>query len=127
MTPFGSRLRALREARGVSQAALAEALHVSPAYLSALEHGHRGRPSPGLIHQVNEFFGLIWDDAEEMVRLARLSHPRVVLDTAGLSPEATALANLLAREIRRLPPEAIAALAAVLEALPPENGRRPPG
>lgn len=126
MTPFGSRLRALREARGVSQAALAEALHVSPAYLSALEHGHRGRPSPGLIHQVNEFFGLIWDDAEEMVRLARLSHPRVVLDTAGLSPEATALANLLAREIRRLPPEAIAALAAVLEALPPETGRRPP-
>jgi predicted alpha/beta-fold hydrolase len=76
---------------------------------------------------VNEFFGLIWDDAEEMVRLARLSHPRVVLDTAGLSPEATALANLLAREIRRLPPEAIAALAAVLEALPPETGRRPPG
>ena len=71
MTPFGARLRALREARGVSQAELAAALHVSPAYLSALEHGHRGRPSPGLIHQVNEFFGLIWDDAEEMVRLAR--------------------------------------------------------
>ena len=85
VTPFGARLRALREARGVSQAALAAALHVSPAYLSALEHGHRGRPSPGLIHQVNEFFGLIWDDAEEMVRLARLSHPRMVLDTAGLS------------------------------------------
>jgi transcriptional regulator with XRE-family HTH domain len=123
VTPFGSRLRALREARGVSQAALAEALHVSPAYLSALEHGHRGRPSPGLIHQVNEFFGLIWDDAEEMVRLARLSHPRVVLDTAGLSPEATALANRLAHEIRRLPPEAIAALAAVLEALPPDTRR----
>ncbi len=62
-----------------------------------------------------------------LARLARLSHPRVVLDTAGLSPEATALANLLAREIHRLPPEAIAALAAVLEALPPETGRRPPG
>ena len=118
MTPFGQRLRALREAHGVSQAALAQALHVSPAYLSALEHGHRGRPSPGLIHQVNEFFGLIWDDAEEMVRLARISHPRVVLDTAGLSPEATALANRLAQDIRRLPPETIAALAAVLDSLP---------
>lgn len=121
MTPFGTRLRSLREAHGVSQAALATALHVSPAYLSALEHGHRGRPSPGLIHQVNEFFGLIWDDAEEMVRLARLSHPRVVLDTAGLTPEATALANRLARDIRRLPPQAIAALAAVLETLPPDQ------
>lgn len=119
MTPFGARLRALRDARGVSQAALAEALHVSAAYLSALEHGRRGRPSPGLIHQVNEFFGLIWDDAEEMARLARVSHPRVVLDTAGLSPEATALANRLARRIRQLPPETIEALNAILEQAPP--------
>jgi hypothetical protein len=51
-----------------------------------------------------------------MQRLARLSHPRVTLDTAGLSPEATALANRLARDIRRLPPDTIAALAAVLDA-----------
>jgi transcriptional regulator with XRE-family HTH domain len=115
MTPFGARLRALREARGVGLTELARALHVSAAYLSALEHGHRGRPSAGLVHQVNEFFGLIWDDAEEMARLARLSHPRVTLDTSGLSPEATELANRLARDIRRLPPAAIAALAAVLD------------
>jgi transcriptional regulator with XRE-family HTH domain len=123
MTPFGARLRALREARGVTLGELATALHVSAAYLSALEHGHRGRPSPGLIHQVNEYFGLIWDDAEEIVRLARLSHPRVVVNTAGLSPEATALANRLARDIRQLPAEAIAALAAVLEAVPPDSPR----
>lgn len=121
MTPFGARLRALREGRGVTLTELARALHVSAAYLSALEHGHRGRPSAGLIHQVNEFFGLIWDDAEEMVRLARGSHPRVVVDTAGLPAEATALANRLAREIRRLPPETIAALLAVLDRAPPER------
>ena len=121
MTPFGARLQALREARGISLTALAASLQVSPAYLSALEHGHRGRPSPGLVHQINEFLGLIWDDAEELVRLARLSHPRVVLDTSGLSPEATALANRLARDIRRLPPETIAALTAVLDALPGEE------
>lgn len=121
MTPFGARLRALREARGIALADLAAALHVSSAYLSALEHGHRGRPSPGLIHQVNEFFGLIWDDAEEIARLARLSHPRVVVDTAGLSPAATEVANRLARDIRRLPPEAIGALAAVLDAWPPRE------
>ena len=131
MTPFGHRLRALREAHGISQAALAQALHVSPAYLSALEHGHRGRPSPGLIHQVNEFFGLIWDDAEEMARLARLSHPRVVLDTAGLSPEATALANRLARDIRKLSPETIRALVQTLDGgstpMPPPGPKLGPG
>lgn len=117
MTPFGARLRALREARGVTLSELAAAMHVSAAYLSALEHGRRGRPSAGLVHQVNEFFGLIWDDAEEMVRLARLSHPRVVIDTSGLSPEATELANLLAREIATLPPEAVAELLGRLKIL----------
>jgi transcriptional regulator with XRE-family HTH domain len=115
MTPFGARLRALRQARGVTLTELAEALQVSAAYLSALEHGHRGRPSQGLVHQVNEFFGLIWDDAEEMARLARLSHPRVVVDTAGLSPAATELANRLARDIRHLPEPVIRDIAALLD------------
>ncbi|GGG31830.1 transcriptional regulator [Caldovatus sediminis] len=122
MTPFGARLRALRAQRGVTLRELAAALQVSPAYLSALEHGRRGRPSPGLVHQINEFFGLIWDDAEELARLARLSHPRVRLDTAGLSPEATEFANRLAREIRRLRPETIAALNATLDRDAPAPG-----
>jgi transcriptional regulator with XRE-family HTH domain len=112
VTPFGARLRALREERGVTLSGLAAALQVSAAYLSALEHGRRGLPSAGLIQQVNEFFGL-WDD--EMTRLARLSHPRVVLDTAGLAPEATELANRLALRIRALTPEQIAAIRAVVE------------
>ena len=122
MTPFGARLRALREARGVTLSELAAAMHVSAAYLSALEHGKRGRPSAGLVHQVNEFFGLIWDEGDEMGHLAALSHPKVTLDTAGLSPEATELANLLAERIGRLSPEELAALLAVLRA-----GDRPPG
>jgi transcriptional regulator with XRE-family HTH domain len=114
MTPFGERLRALREARGITLTELAAALHVSPAYLSALEHGKRGRPSAGLIHQVNEHFGLIWDEAEELVRLARISHPRVVVDTSGLSPRATELANQLARRIRDLPEERVEAMLRLL-------------
>lgn len=118
MTPFGARLRELRTQRGVTLKDLAAALQVSAAYLSALEHGRRGRPSAGLVHQVNEFFGLIWDDAEELNRLARQSHPRAVLDTAGLAPEVTDLANRLAREIRQVTPEAAAQIGAVLDRLP---------
>ncbi|MDB5414449.1 MAG: transcriptional regulator, family [Rubritepida sp.] len=109
-------MRQLREQHSISLSELALALHVSPAYLSALEHGKRGRPSAGLIHQVNEHFGLIWDDGEELVRLARLSHPRVVVDTSGLSPQATELANRLARRIRELPEARVAELLALLEA-----------
>ena len=122
MTPFGARLRELRAQRGVTLKDLAAALQVSAAYLSALEHGQRGRPSAGLVHQVNEFFGLIWDDAEELARLARQSHPRVVLDTSGLAPEITDFANRLAKEIRHLTPEAAARMTAVLDGLP--KGKR---
>ena len=86
MTPFGAKLRALRAERGVTQRVLAAELRVSPAYLSALEHGRRGAPSAGLVHQVNEFFGLIWDEAEELSRLARQSRPKVSIDTGGLAP-----------------------------------------
>jgi transcriptional regulator with XRE-family HTH domain len=120
MTPFGARLRALRAARGVTLHHLATELQVSAAYLSALEHGRRGAPSAGLVHQVNEYFVLIWDDAEDLAQLARLSHPRVTVNTAGLTPEQTALANRLAQSIHRLSPETVAALHAVLDATTPQ-------
>jgi transcriptional regulator with XRE-family HTH domain len=119
MTPFGARLRMLRAHHGVTLKHLAEALQVSPAYLSALEHGKRGAPSAGLVHQVNEYFGLIWDEADELSRLARLSNPRVTVNTAGLTPEHTALANRVAQMIHRLPSESIAAMQAVLDTTTP--------
>jgi transcriptional regulator with XRE-family HTH domain len=119
MTPFGARLRVLRAERGMTQRAMAASLQVTPAYLSALEHGRRGAPSTGLVHQVCEALGLIWGEAEELAALARLSHPRVSVDTAGLTPEQTALANRVAQEIRRLSPETVARLHAVLDATTP--------
>lgn len=115
MTPFGARLRTLRAERGVTLKQLAARLEVSAAYLSALEHGKRGAPSSGLVHQVCDAFDLIWDEAEELARLARLSHPRVVVDTAGLTPEQTALANRISQGIHRLSPETVAALHALLD------------
>jgi transcriptional regulator with XRE-family HTH domain len=102
MTPFGRRLRELRAARNILMKDMASALGVSSAYLSALEHGNRGRPSSGLVQQISAYFNLAWDDVDELKRLAQLSHPRVVVDTAGLSPKATELANRLAEVVRRL-------------------------
>lgn len=99
MTPFGAKLRALRAERAMTMKTMAKALELTPAYLSALEHGHRGRPSSGLVQHICAVLGLIWDDADELRRLAELSHPRVVLDTSGLSPRATELANRLAERI----------------------------
>ena len=116
MTPFGLRLRELRAERGFSLQDMAAGLGVSPAYLSALEHGHRGKPNRRFVHQVCQFLGIIWDDAEALQRLADLSHPRVVVDTAGLSPEKTELANRLAAGIDALPEETVRDWLAVLNA-----------
>lgn len=102
MTPFGEKLRALRESRNLAQKDLAEALGLSPAYLSALEHGHRGLPGPGLIIQICGLLELDWEEAEQLKSLANRSKPKVTLDTGGLSPNATELANLLVDRIDRL-------------------------
>jgi transcriptional regulator with XRE-family HTH domain len=111
-------MRALRRERGVSQKTMAASIGVSPAYLSALEHGRRSAPSWTLIQKIIGYFNVIWDDAEELARLAELSHPRVILDTSGLTPAATELANLLAEGIGKLDEADLRALAlSVREAL----------
>ncbi|MCB1378702.1 MAG: helix-turn-helix transcriptional regulator [Alphaproteobacteria bacterium] len=102
MTPFGDRMRRLRQERGVTLKDMAREIGVSSAYLSALEHGKRGRPGWHLIQRILTYFNIIWDDAEEVVRLARISHPRITIDTSGLSPKATEVANRLADEIGKL-------------------------
>ena len=59
-------------------------------------------PTSGFLELVTAFFGLDWDEAEELKRLAEISRPKVVLDTSGLSPKATKFANLLGKRIRHL-------------------------
>lgn len=118
MTPFGEKLRHLRQQRGVTLKDMAAALNVSPAYLSALEHGKRGRPSWHLLQAVLAYFNIIWDEAEELVKLARLSHPRITVDTQGLSPKATELANRLSKDIGRLDDSQILKLLATLDEKP---------
>ena len=110
MTPFGSRVRELRRQKGVTQRQMAASLGVSPAWLSALEKGTRGRPSWEFVQRVIGYFNVIWDDADELQELARISHPRIVVDTSRLVPEATEFANLVAEHITRLDREDLAEL-----------------
>lgn len=115
MTPFGDRMRKLRAERGITLKEMADGIGVSSAYLSALEHGKRGRPGWHLIQRILTFFNIIWDDAEEVVRLARISHPRITIDTSGLSPRATELANRLADDIGKLDAMALDDLLSILD------------
>lgn len=107
MTPFGVAVRKIRKERGITQKAMAAALGVSPAYLSALESGKRGKPGFDFLQRVAGYLHIIWDEADDLFRVAAISHPRVVVDTSGLPPEYTAFANRLSAEIRQLPPTTI--------------------
>lgn len=122
MTPFGAKIRQLRREREVTLKEMATALGVSPAYLSALEHGKRGVPTWYMVHRIIAFFNVIWDEAEELQRLAEVSDPRIVVDTAGLEPEATELANLLAQRIRGLSKTSLKDLALRLRAAAAKDG-----
>jgi transcriptional regulator with XRE-family HTH domain len=115
MTPFGLKLRELRRAKGVSQKEMAGALGISAAYLSALEHGRRGIPTWVMVQKMIGYFNIIWDDAEELQRLAETSHPRVVIDTSGLSSRATELANRLSKDISQLAEKDIEGLLSQLD------------
>ena len=124
MTPFGARLRALREERGLTLTRMAADLGLSAAYLSALEHGKRARPTPGLVRQICGYLGIIWDDADELQALARRSRPKVTVDTGGLSPLATELANLLADRVGDLDEPTLAQLLQIVKASPAPQRRR---
>jgi len=124
MTPFGVKLRQIRAERGMTLKQMAESLGVSSAYLSALEHGRRGRPAHPMVVALCAQLNIIWDEADELVALARRSHPRITVDTAGLAPQATELANLLAERIRKLSPAEIERILAILKAAPGARPRR---
>lgn len=110
MTPLGAKLRKMRAERGIALKDMAKALNVSSAYLSALEHGKRGKPTWFMVQRIIAFFNVIWDEAEEIQRLAEMSDPKITIDTAGLPPQATALTNRLAAEIGNLTPEDMEAI-----------------
>lgn len=126
MTPFGAAIRKMRAERGLTQRQMAAALGVSAAYLSALEHGHRSEPNWEMVQRIIGYFNIIWDDAEELQRLAGLSHPRVIIDTAGLSAKATEIANRLSLTIGQLDDKALDEIDRVLIAAGSKDRRSAP-
>ena len=105
MTPLGAKLRAMRARKNITLKQMAHGLNISSAYLSALEHGKRGKPTWFLLQRIITYFNIIWDEAEELQRLAEISNPKITIDTGGLAPEATELTNLLALRIGELEPD----------------------
>ena len=102
MTPFGFKLKSIRKEKKISISELAKSLKISTAYLSMLENGKRGNPPDGLVELICAYFGLIWDDAEELKDLAKISDINVQINTKNQGINATTLTNVLKNNIRWL-------------------------
>ncbi len=102
MTPFGHYIRKLRSEKKITLRKMAKELNVSPAYLSALEHGWRGIPQPALVQQICSYLDIWGEEAEYLIELVRISDPKITIDTGGLTPKATEFVNILAHNIHLL-------------------------
>tara|TARA_B100000989_G_scaffold163630_1_gene122254 strand:+ start:1623 stop:1994 length:372 start_codon:yes stop_codon:yes gene_type:complete len=102
MTPFGLKLKSIRKEKKISISELAKSLKISTAYLSMLENGKRGNPPDGMVELICAYFGLIWDDAEELKDLAKISDINVQINTKNQGINATTLTNVLKNNIRWL-------------------------
>ena len=75
---LGEKLQELRKSKGLTQEALAEALHVSRTAVSKWESG-RGLPSIDSLKAIAAFFGVTVDDllsAEKLITIAQKEHKK---------------------------------------------------
>lgn len=71
MTPFGMFMRKLRLERGEMLKDIADALQVSSAYLSALEHGKKGAPNAEFVSTLENTLKLNAAQRDELRRAVR--------------------------------------------------------
>ena len=121
MTPFGLKLRTLRKDKDITTTELAKVLKVSTAYLSMLENGKRGKPPNGMVELICAYFGLIWDDSEELKNAANISDTNVQINTKTLGLNATTLTNVLKNNIKWLKDDELIELSKIILSMAHKN------
>ena len=121
MTPFGLKLRTLRKDKNITTTELAKVLKVSTAYLSMLENGKRGKPPNGMVELICAYFGLIWDDSEELKNAANISDTNAQINTRSLGINATTLTNVLKNNIKWLKDDELIELSKIILSMAHKN------
>ena len=121
MTPFGIKLKHIREQKHKSLKDLSKALKVSIPYVSMLENGKRGRPADGLIELICSYFNLSWEEADELKFLAKHSDINTKMNSEKLSLNATMLTNVLKNNIKWLTEEQLKKLTINIQDMSKKN------
>lgn len=95
MSPFSRYLVDLRRRLGVRQGELAELLGYDQSYLSALEIGQKGPPTPEFVRRLAETFELSTEERQELFTVADASERKLTI-----SPKAHEEIYLLLRDLR---------------------------
>ena len=66
MTPFGRCLEKLRRKRGLQQSQIAVEVGIQSCYVSAVENGRKGPPSPQIIDKIITILDLNSDEESEL-------------------------------------------------------------
>ena len=73
MSPFSERLRALRLRYGIRQKDLAVSMALEQSYVSAIELGTKGPPSPAVVDRLSTCLGLTDDEHASLLEALSLS------------------------------------------------------
>lgn len=119
MTPFGRFMRTLRLDKTMLLKECADLLGVTPAYLSALEHGKKGAPNDKFVERIVSALRLSPDEARALREAIRNSDTRIVLPLKS-TPFAYETANAFARELPSLTEDQLKRIRAIVKELPNE-------
>ena len=114
LTSFGKEVRKRRIDSAVTLGQMAEALGVSPAYLSAIEMGKRNLPLE-LLEKISIYFKLPPDEKIQLTRLAEASQKTVSINLSNANLQTREVIASFARNFTNLSREDIFKIKRILE------------
>ncbi len=114
MTPFGRFMRNLRLERGLLLKNVADALGVTSAYLSALEHGKKGVPNEDLVSRLQATLKLNSQQKKELLQALRDSSSSLAISHKS-TPLAFETANAFARRLPSLSEKELKMIKGILD------------
>lgn len=114
MTPLGQFLRDLLNEKGMLLNDLSECLNVKSAYLSAITHGKKGKPSDQFLQNIVKCLELSSQEIADLDRHAMLSDTKFSVPPKA-KPSVYETANMFARKMATLSDEQLKKIKEVID------------
>lgn len=113
ITEFGKCLRRIRLESGSLLKSMADALNITPAYLSSVENGKR-KPTRELLAKLCETYDFDCDTKDELFNSFSKTINEITIDTSNTNENQSNLGLVFARKINTLSEEQIKAISNLL-------------